>query len=90
MRSYGIPGKMVRVIAEIYLGFEFTVVDESVTSEWFIIKSGVKWVPDVGISIFTLLGFGREEGRVLVTARILWWMAKKWMTLRSLHTRKLL
>ena len=64
MRSYGIPGKMVRVIAEIYLGFEFTVVDESVTSEWFIIKSGVKWVPDVGISIFTLIGFGREEGRV--------------------------
>ena len=64
MRSYGIPGKMVRVIAEIYLGFEFTVVDESVTSEWFIIKSGVKWVSDVGISIFTLLGFGREEGRV--------------------------
>ena len=33
MRSYGIPGKMVRVIAEIYLGFEFTVVDESVTSD---------------------------------------------------------
>ena len=48
MRSYGIPGKMVRVIAEIYSGFEFTVVDESVTSDWFIIKSGVKWVPDVG------------------------------------------
>ena len=62
MFSYGIPNKMVRVIAEIYLGFEFTVVDESVTSEWFIIKSGVKWVPDVGIPIFTLLGFGRGEG----------------------------
>ena len=52
MRSYGIPDKMVRVIAEIYLGFEFTVVDGSVTSEWFIIKSGVKWVPHVRISIF--------------------------------------
>ena len=62
MRRYGIPDKMVRVIAEIYLGFEFTVVDGSVTSEWFIIKSGVKWVPHVGISIFTLLGLGREEG----------------------------
>ena len=56
MRSHGIPDKMVRVIAEIHLGFEFTVVDGSVTSEWFIIKSGVKWVPDVGIPIFTLLG----------------------------------
>ena len=42
--------------------FKFTVVDGSVTSEWFIIKSGVKWVPDVGILIFTLLGLGREEG----------------------------
>ena len=56
MRSHGIPDKMVRVTAEIHLGFEFTVVDGSVTSEWFIIKSGVKWVPDVGIPIFTLLG----------------------------------
>ena len=27
------PDKMVRVIAEIYLGFEFTVVDGSVTSD---------------------------------------------------------
>ena len=56
MRSHGIPDKMVRVIAEIHLGFEFTVVDGSVTSEWFIITSEVKWVPDVGIPIFTLLG----------------------------------
>ena len=62
MRSYGIPDKMVRVIAEVYLGFEVTFVDESVTSEWFIIKSGIKLVPDVGIPIFTLLGLGHEEG----------------------------
>ena len=47
---------MVRVIEGMYVGFERTVVDGSVTSEWFIIKSRVKWVPDVGIPIFTLLG----------------------------------
>ena len=62
MRSYGIPDKMVRVIAEIYLGFEFTVVDGSVTSEWFIIKSGVKWCPMSGFLFLALLGLGREEG----------------------------
>ena len=40
MRSYGIPGKMVRVIAGIYMGFERTVVDGSVTSAWFMISLG--------------------------------------------------
>ena len=29
MRSFGIPEKMVRVIAGIYVGFECTVVDGS-------------------------------------------------------------
>ena len=42
MRSYGIPDKMVRVIAGIYVGFECTVVDGSVTSDWFIFQSGGK------------------------------------------------
>ena len=42
MRSYGIPDKMVRVIASIFVVFECAVVDGSVTSDWFIIKSGVK------------------------------------------------
>ena len=42
MRSYGIPDKMVRVIAGIYAGFECTVVDGSVTSDWFIFQSGGK------------------------------------------------
>ena len=42
MRIYGIPGKMVRVIADIYAGFECTVVEGNVTSDWFMIKSGVK------------------------------------------------
>ena len=42
MRSYGIPGKMVRVIADIYEDFECTVIDGSETSDWFKIKSGVK------------------------------------------------
>ena len=42
MRSYGIPDKMVRLIAGIYVVFECAVVDGSVTSDWFMIKSGVK------------------------------------------------
>ena len=33
MPSYGIPDKMVRVIAGIYVGFGCTVVDRSVTSD---------------------------------------------------------
>ena len=42
MKSYGIPRKMVRVIAGIYQGFGWAVVDGSETSEWFKIKSEVK------------------------------------------------
>ena len=42
MRSYGIPDKMVRLIEGIYAGFECVVVNGSVTSDWFMIKSGVK------------------------------------------------
>ena len=42
MRIYGIPCKMVRVIADIYAGFECAVVEGNVTSDWFMIKSGVK------------------------------------------------
>jgi len=42
MRSYGIPCNMVRVIADIYEGFEQAVIDRSKTSDWFKIKSGVK------------------------------------------------
>ena len=42
MRSYGIPDKMVRVITGMYAGFECTVVHGGVTSDWFMIKSGVK------------------------------------------------
>ena len=33
MRSYGIPDKMVRVIADIYARFECAVVDRNVTSD---------------------------------------------------------
>ena len=33
MRRYGIPDKKVRVIAGIYVGFECTVLDRSVTSD---------------------------------------------------------
>ena len=36
------PCKMVRVIADIYVGFECAVIDGSETSDWFKIKSGVK------------------------------------------------
>ena len=42
MRSCGLPDKMVRVIDGIYAGFECVVVDGSVTSDWLMIKSGVK------------------------------------------------
>ena len=42
MRSYGIPDNMVRVIEGIYAGFECVVVNRSVTSDWFMINSGVK------------------------------------------------
>ena len=42
LRSYGIPSKMVRVIAGIYEGFECAVIDGSETSDWFKIESGVK------------------------------------------------
>ena len=42
MRSHGIPGEMVRVIADIYEDFECAVIDGSETSDWFKIKSGVK------------------------------------------------
>ena len=41
MTSYGIPENM-RVIADIYEGFECTVVDGSVTSDWFMIMSRLK------------------------------------------------
>ena len=36
------PGKMMRVIADIYEDFESAVIDGSETSDWFKIKSGVK------------------------------------------------
>ena len=42
IRIYGIPGKMVRVIADLYVGFECAVVEGNVTSDLFMIKSGVK------------------------------------------------
>ena len=42
MRIYGIPGEVVRAIAGIYAGFEYAVVEGNVTSDSFMIKSGVK------------------------------------------------
>ena len=42
MRSYGIPCKMVRVIADTYEVFECANIDGSETLDWFKIKSGVK------------------------------------------------
>ena len=38
----GYQTKMVRVTVGIYAGFECTVVDRNVTSDWFMIKSVVK------------------------------------------------
>ena len=42
MRRYGIPCKMVRMIADMYEDFECVVIDRSETSGWFKIKSEVK------------------------------------------------
>ena len=42
MRIYGVADKMVRAIAGIYAGFECAIVEGNVTSDWFMIKSGVK------------------------------------------------
>ena len=42
MTSYGIPDKMVGVKPDVYERFECTVVDGSVTSDWFMIKSILK------------------------------------------------
>ena len=42
MRSYGIPCKMLRVIADKSEDFECVVIHESETSDWFKIKSGAK------------------------------------------------
>ena len=62
MKSYGISDKMVTVIAGIYTGFECAAVDSNVTSDWFMIKSGIKWVCDVGIPVLTVLELGHEKG----------------------------
>ena len=158
MRSYGIPDKMVRLIEGIYAGFECVVVNGSVTSDWFMIKSGVKqgsvmsgflfllcldwvsrkatadtrrgirwnfttmlehldfandvallsskfndlhektrrWAEEaarVGLELNTRNGKTSQSClvlSVLVAGSRLWWMAKKWMTLRSIHTWELL
>ena len=42
MRSHGIPDKFVRAIGDIYATFECAVVDGNLTSDWFMIKLGVK------------------------------------------------
>ena len=63
MTSYGIPGKMVGAKADLYEGFECTVVDGSVTSDWCMIRSRLKQgFGDVWISIPTVLGLGHKEG----------------------------
>ena len=150
-----IPDKMVRVIDGIYAGFECVVVDGSVTSDWFMIKSGVTqgsvmsgflfllcldWVmrkatadkrrrirwnfttvledlhfaDDIGILHYCHLSsmtymkrlgdwwrkqpeqVNTRNGKTLRTEcassreKIVWWMAKNWMTSRSLHTWELL
>ena len=70
MRSYGIPDKTVRVVAVIYVGFECTVVDGSVTSDWFMIKSGgKKGVHDVKILSHSVVGWGHEEGNSIQEKR---------------------
>ena len=61
MRSYGIPDKIVREIASIYEGFEYAVADGSVTSDWFMIKSGIKQGCMMsGFLFFTVLALGHD------------------------------
>ena len=58
---------MVKVIADIYEGFECTVIDEKKTSDWFIImiKSGASkaGLCDVRILILTGHRLGHEEDK---------------------------
>ena len=50
-RSYGIPDKIERVIAGMYVGFECEIV---VTSDWFMIKFGVKQGCVMSVFLFLL------------------------------------
>ena len=144
MRSSGVPEKMVRVIADIYARFECAVADGNVTSDWFMIKLGVKqgfvmsgflfllcldrimrkatarkrggirwnfttvledldFADDISLLSSKFNDLQEKTGRlaeeavrvgtknvmrglsVIVEGRRLWWMEKKWITLRSLH-----
>lgn len=40
--SYETSGKMMRLIADIHQGFESAVINGSETSDWLMIKTGVK------------------------------------------------
>ena len=42
VRGYGIPRNMARVITDIYQDFECAFIDESETSGWFKVRSGIK------------------------------------------------
>ena len=42
MRSYGIPSKMIRANKGIHEVFKCAIIEESETTEWFEIKTGVK------------------------------------------------
>ena len=73
MKSYGIPRKMVRVIAGIYQGLGCAVVDGSETSEWFKIKSGVKQGCVMSGFLFLLaLDWTRREATA-DKRRGIWW-----------------
>ena len=39
---YGIPKKMIKISRDMYDGFQYAVMDDEETSEWFDIKTGVK------------------------------------------------
>ena len=61
MRSYRIPDKMMKVIAG-NMGLGCAVVDGSVTSERFMIKSGVQQGLWIGVMDWGH-GLGHEEGK---------------------------
>ena len=53
IKNYGIPRKVVKVIADLYGSLKCAVIDRGETSDWLKIGTGVKQMHDVRIHIIT-------------------------------------
>ena len=42
MRQYGVPHKIIQMVKTLYKNFQCSVIDESETTDWFPVKTGVK------------------------------------------------